>query len=92
MLKVKDGVILMKIGDYVTVNEIKNQSTYRWVVLVDLDFSAPYGGLEGGIIKYIEDTKTKAGKKESELSLSGIETALICGTLEHLSIGGVFVE
>jgi len=82
----------MKIGDYVTVDKIKNQSVYRWVVLIDLDFSAPYGGLEGGIIQYIADTKTKAGEKEVELSLSGIDTALICGALEPLSVGGVLVE
>ena len=82
----------MKIGDYVTVQAVKNQSTSRWVVLVDLDFSAPFGGLEGGIIKYISDTKTDAGEKEVELSSHGIDTALICGAFEPLSVGGVLVE
>ena len=81
----------MKIGDYVTVDEVHNQSVCRWVVLVDLDFSAPYGGLKGGIIKFIEDTKTKAGAKEAELG-QDVDTILISGALEPLSIGGVFVD
>ena len=81
----------MKIGDYVTVNEIKNQSICRWIVLVDLK-EGFYGGVKGGIIKYIEDTKTKAGDKMAELNLKGIEAYLTCGALEPLSVGGVFVE
>jgi len=81
----------MKIGDYVTVDDIKNQSICRWVVLVDLKEDI-YGGVEGGTIKHIEDTKTEAGDKEAELSMDGIDTILICGALEPLSVGGVFVQ
>ena len=81
----------MKIGDYITVEEIKNQSIYRWLVLVDLK-EGIYGGVEGGTIRYVEDTKTKAGNKAAELNLKGIDAYLTCGALEPLSIGGVFVE
>jgi hypothetical protein len=82
----------MKIGEYITIDEIKNQSICRWVVLVDLDFSAQFGGLEGGIVKFIEDTKTEAGNKAAELNLNGTDATIICGALEDLSVGGVFVK
>jgi len=81
----------MKIGDYVTVDEIKSQSICRWVVLVDLTEDG-YGGVDGGTIKHIEDTKSVAGDKEAELSMNGVDTILICGALEPLSVGGVFVQ
>ena len=81
----------MKIGDYITINEIKSQSICHWVVLVDIKESL-YGGVEGGIIKYIEDTKTKAGDKAAELNLNGVDAYLTCGALEPVSVGGVFVE
>jgi hypothetical protein len=81
----------MKIGDYVTTQEIADQSTYRWVVLSDFVYGE-YGGVIGGTIRYIADTKTEAGDKEVELSERGIETTLVCGTLSHLNVGSVFVE
>ena len=81
----------MKIGDYVTTQEIADQSTYRWIVLSDFVYGE-YNGLVGGTIRYIADTKTEAGDKELELSAKGIETTLVCGALETLSVGGVFVE
>jgi len=81
----------MKIGDYVTVDEIKRQSVYRWIVLVDMK-EGNYGGVEGGIIKYIADTKRDAGSVAAKLDLSGMETYLTCGAIEPLSVGGVFVE
>ena len=77
----------MKIGDYVTVEEIMNQSECRWVVLVDLK-EGVYDSVEGGIIKFIESTKTEAGDKAAELNLSGTEAFLVCGALEALSVGG----
>jgi len=81
----------MKIGDYVTTQEIADQSTYRWVVLSDFVYGE-YGGVIGGTIRYVADTKTEAGDKEVELSERGIETTLVCGTLSHLNVGSVFVE
>ena len=36
--------------------------------------------------------KQKPGNKAAELNLSGIEAYLLCGALEPLSVGGVFVE
>ena len=81
----------MKIGDYVTTQEIADQSAYRWVVLSDFVYGK-YGSVIGGTIRYIADTKTEAGNKEFELSADGVETILICGALETLSVGGVFVE
>ena len=81
----------MKIGDYVTVQEVKNQSECRWVVLVDFVYSEN-GGIEGGTIKYIEDTKVKAGRKTIKLQDKGIMNLLICGAIEPLSVGGVFVK
>ena len=81
----------MKIGDYVTTQQIADQSICRWVVLTDFVYGQ-YGGLIGGTIVYIADTKTEAGNKEFELSADGIETVLVCGALEPLSVGSVFVE
>ena len=81
----------MKIGDYVTVDEIKNQSICRWIVLVDIK-EGNYGGVEGGIVKYISDTKKEAGTVAAKLNLSDIEAFLTCGAIEPLSVGGVFVE
>jgi len=81
----------MKIGDYVTVDEIKQQSVYRWIVLADLT-EGNYGGVEGGIIKHIANTKREAGSVAAKLDLSGTETLLTCGALEPLSVGGVLVE
>ena len=81
----------MKIGDYVTTQEIANQSICRWVVLVEM-VDDIYGGVEGGIINYIADTKREAGSIAASLNLSGTEAVLVCGALESLSIGGVFVK
>lgn len=81
----------MKIGEYVTDAEIMNQSACRWVVLVDLKFDDD-GELDGGIIKYITDTKKEAGDKAAELNLSGTTAFVTSGALEPLSVGGVFVE
>jgi len=81
----------MKIGDYVTVQEIADQSIYRWVVLVDIK-EGIYNGVEGGTIHYIADTKRDAGYVAAQLNLSGTEAYLTSGALEELSVGGVFVE
>ena len=81
----------MNIGDSVLIQDIANQSTHRWVVLADLIFSIE-GDVEGGTIKYIEDTKIKAGNKELMLHNKGITTLLVCGALEPLNIGEVFVK
>jgi len=81
----------MKIGEYVTTQEISNQSACRWVVLVDIK-EGVYNSVEGGIIRYISDTKRDAGHIAAQLNLSGTEAVLICGALESLSVGGVFVE
>jgi hypothetical protein len=81
----------MRIGDYVTVDEIKRQRVCRWVVLAEIQEDV-YGGVEGGVIQFIEDTKTEAGDKEAGLHAEGMDTILICGATEPLSMGGVFVE
>jgi len=81
----------MKIGDYVTDDEVMNQGVCRWVVLTDLKFD-DNGELEGGIIKHIANTKKEAGDKAAELNLSGVTAVLTSGALENLSVGGVFVE
>jgi len=81
----------MKIGDYVTTQEIADQSVCRWVVLSDFVYGE-YGGLVGGTIRYIADTKTEAGNRELEFCADGVETVLVCGALEPLSVGSVFVE
>jgi hypothetical protein len=81
----------MKVGDYVTVDEIKSQSICRWIVLTDIK-EGNYGSVEGGVIRFIENTKANAGNKAAELDLKGTETFLTCGALESLSVGGVFAE
>jgi len=77
----------MKIGDYATVQEIKNQSTARWVVLTDL-IEGKYGGSEGGIIRFIGNNE-EAGDIAAEFSLSGTHALLVCGALEQLCVGGI---
>jgi len=81
----------MKIGDYVTVQEIMEQSACRWVVLSDLLIADDYD-VEGGVVRFIEDTKIKAGKNAAQLELNGTPTLLVSGTWESLCVGGVFVE
>ncbi|MCL2204693.1 MAG: hypothetical protein FWB88_12225 [Defluviitaleaceae bacterium] len=86
----------MKIGEYVTVQEVINQSECRWVVISDLQY-CDYGGyedIEGGIIRCIARTKREAGKKAADLELGGIPTLLINGTWEtgRVHVGGLFVE
>ena len=84
----------MKIGEYVTIQEIKDQSDARWVVLTDFDYQ-DYGGfddIEGGIIRCIANTKREAGDASTDLHLNGIDTLIIRGAIEQLSVGGVFVE
>ena len=81
----------MKVGDYITVQKIVNQSVCRWVVLIDLKDDI-YGGVEGGIIKHIADTKREAGDISAELTLNGADTYLVCGAIQPLCVGGVFAE
>ena len=81
----------MNIGDYVTVQEVADQSINRWVVLVDL-CTTDDGDIEGGIIRYIEDTKVAAGEKTAQLYAEGTTALLVCGTIEPLSLGGVLVN
>ena len=84
----------MKIGDYVAIQEIKDQSEARWVVLTDLEFRQydGYDSLESGIVRYIADTKREAGDAICEIEEDGTEAYLLCGALEDLCIGGVIVE
>ena len=81
----------MKIGDYVTTQEIMNQSKCRWVVLSDLVLGE-YNAVEGGIIRVIADTKKESWEKEVELGLADEDTILIGGSGQGLIVGGVLVE
>jgi hypothetical protein len=81
----------MKVGDYVTVQEIMNQSECRWVVLANLKFTER-NGVKGGTVGYIGNTKTEAGDAQYELEHDGSDTYLVCGACEELVVGGVFVE
>jgi len=84
----------MKIGDFVTIQEIANQSEYRWVVLSDFEYQ-DFGGYEdvkGGIIRCIANTKREASEISVKLHLNGTDTLLMSGAIEPLSVGGVFVE
>jgi len=80
----------MKIGDYVTVQQIADQSECRWVVLTDL-VEGKYGGSVAGVIRYIGDNED-AGDVAAEYNLSDIDALLVCGALEPLCVGGIFVE
>jgi hypothetical protein len=81
----------MKIGDYITVQAIINQSEVRWVVLSDLE-EGNYDSVEGGIIRCISSTKREAGDMAIELERNGIDTYLVSGAYEGLVLDGVFVE
>jgi hypothetical protein len=84
----------MNVGDYVTIQEIKDQSEARWVVVSDWVYGdyGDYDDVEGGIIRCIADTKREAGNVSFELHSSGIDTLIVRGAIEPLSVGGVFVE
>jgi hypothetical protein len=81
----------MNIGEYVTIQDIKNQTLHRWVVLVDL-VTDDDGDIDGGTVKYIENTKVKAGNKKAKLYDKGITALLVSGSTEGLCVGGVFVK
>ena len=80
----------MTIGELVTIQEIADQKKHRWVVLTDL--IADEEGIKGGIIRHIEFAIDEAGKKAAELNLKGIPALLVCGDIEELSVGGIFVK
>jgi hypothetical protein len=84
----------MKIGDYVTTQEIASQSECRWVVLTNLVYRdyGGYEGTEGGTIAFIGHTKAEAGEIDIELNSNGVDTLLVCGAFEPLCVGGIFVE
>jgi hypothetical protein len=85
----------VKVGDYTTIQAIKNQSEARWVVLSDWKYKQldGYQGIDGGIIRCIADTKKGTEKVDLGLIAEGIETLLVCGAIEPLTLGGVvFVE
>ncbi|MCL1883532.1 MAG: hypothetical protein FWF81_07260 [Defluviitaleaceae bacterium] len=84
----------MQIGDYVTIQEIKNQNVARWVVLTDLKFVnyGDYEGVNGGVVHYIAETKSEAGDVWCELPEDDGETLLVCGALDELCVGGMIVE
>jgi len=81
----------MRVGDYVTIDEIKQQDGCRWVVLTDF-VDGKYGGLIGGLIRFIADTKSEAGEVAARLNLGGTDATLVCGSLDELVVGGVLVE
>ena len=80
----------MKIGEYATIDEIKQQSVHRWVVLGNL-IESEYG-VKGGTIMYIAETQTDAEDMAINLEQNGQITLPVCGALEALSLGGVIVE
>jgi hypothetical protein len=83
----------MKIGDYVTVEDIMNQSACKWVVLVDLVTDDDEAAVLGGTVKIIEDTKTAASRKAKPLYDADIDTLLVPGALgPSVIVGGVFVD
>jgi hypothetical protein len=84
----------VKIGDYVTVQEIASQCEARWVVLTNWKYRNydGYEDVEGGIVRYIANTKREAGKAALELEHDGTDAFIVCGALEPLCVGGVFVE
>jgi len=80
----------MKIGDYVTVQQIADQSVAKWVVLTDLT-PGIYNGVKGGIIRFIGNNE-EAGDAICEIEADGTRALLVCGALEPLCVGSVFVE
>jgi len=80
----------MKIGEYITVQAIIDQSVYRWVVLSDLELTERHG-VKGGIICCIAQTKAEAGKVAVALERDGADTYLVSGAWESLVVGGSLV-
>ena len=81
----------MMIGDIVTIQQIKDQTEYRWVVLADLARNKD-GSIKHGTVKYISDTKTKAGKKAIKLMNEGNIPLVIQGVSDPVQVGSVFVK
>jgi hypothetical protein len=83
----------MKIGEYATTDEIMNQSTHKWVVLVDLDIEDGGAQILGGMVKFIEDTKAAADKKTEPLYKNDVDAIIISGLPEEqVILSGVLVE
>jgi len=80
----------MKIGDYVTVQNIANQETLRWVVLKNLDFNDE-GDIKGGVIGFISNSRIEAANASVAMDISGDTTLLVSGATDTLTVGGVLI-
>ena len=83
----------MKIGEYVSIESIMNQSMYKWVVLVDLQIDDEGVEVLGGTIKFIGNTKSETGKKAETLYDMGVDAMVIPGLPdEKVILSGVLVQ
>ena len=79
----------MNIGDYVLIDEIINQSEYRWVVLSPLTYD---GNFEiGGRVSALAQSVIDADKVASEIRSNGEEALVLEGLTPGVILEGVFV-
>jgi hypothetical protein len=79
------------IGQKITLKWLKKQIFPMWVVLVDLIYSTD-GGVVGGTVKYVEQSKSKAGSKAAKLEAKDIGTLVTRGATGGVHLGEVFLD
>jgi len=79
----------MNIGDYVLIDEIINQSEYRWVVLSPLTYD---DGFEiGGCVHAFTQSVTDADNAAAKLWDNGEDALVLEGLTPGVILEGVFV-
>ena len=80
---------LIKVGQRIELNWLAKQLYPFWVVLINLD--RRMGGVYGGEVKHIAESKTKAGNRAVALENKGIETFVTSGSFDGICVGDIFV-
>jgi hypothetical protein len=79
----------MNIGDYVLIDDIINQSEYRWVVLSPLTYD---GDFEiGGHVFALTQSVTDADNAASKIRTKGEDVLVLEGLTPGIILEGVFV-
>ena len=79
----------MHIGDYVLIDEIINQSEYKWVVLSSLTYEDDFE--VGGRVSALTQSVIEADHAASAIRRKGEEALVLEGLAQGLVLEGVFV-
>jgi hypothetical protein len=80
----------VKIGDYVQMEAVMNQTDHKWVVLSPLTIDE-YGDVSGGCVFALEHLVSVADKKASAARKNGERALVVQGLTPGVIVGGVFV-